>query len=158
MTSSRSASSTIMRATLAWCGVITAVLAVLGAVLGYLYAGTDGLWSALVGVVLAAVFLGMTALSILIAGRAQGPDQITLFFGIVVGAWILKLVVFIVVMLLLRGQPWIQGTVFLVAIILSVLASLIVDAVVLAKVRVPYTGDVALPESSEDDADGSARS
>ncbi|MFV0319889.1 MAG: hypothetical protein ACK5IN_05920 [Microbacterium sp.] len=158
MTAPRSASSTIMRMTLAWCGIVTTILAVLGALFGYLYAGIDGLWSALVGVVLAAVFLGMTALSILIAGRAQGPDQLTLFFGIVVGAWILKLIIFVVVMLLLRGQPWIEGTVFLVAVIVSVLASLVVDAVVLSKARVPYTGDVALPESSEGGAHGPGRS
>ena len=148
----------ILRTTLVWSAVLTGILAVAGALIGYLVGGLDGLWSALVGVLLAAVFLGMTAGSILIAGRAQGPDRVTLFFGIVVGAWVLKLLVFVVVLLLLRGQPWVQGGVFLVAVIVSVLASLVVDAVVLSRARVPYTGDVALPASSEEEGDEAGRS
>jgi len=148
----------ILRTTLVWSAVLTGILAVAGALIGYLVGGLDGLWSALVGVLLAAVFLGMTAGSILVAGRAQGPDRVTLFFGIVVGAWVLKLLVFVVVLLLLRGQPWVQGGVFLVAVIVSVLASLVVDAVVLSRARVPYTGDVALPQASEEGGDEAGRS
>lgn len=148
----------ILRTTLVWSGVLTGILAVVGAIIGFLVGGPNGLWSALVGVLLAAVFLGMTAGSILLAGRAQGPDRVTLFFGIIVGAWVIKLIVFVVVLLVLRGQPWVQGGVFFVAVIVSVLASLVVDAVALARARVPYTGDVALPQSYDDEADGAGRS
>ena len=72
------------------------------------------------------------ALSILIANRWYGDDlYVPVFFGIVLGGWILKFVVFIVVLLVLRGQPWVDPTVFFVSVVVSVLASLVVDVVVL---------------------------
>src|SRR4051794_33766692 len=38
-------STPILRATLTWSAVVTAALAVIGSVIGYLVAGQDGLWS-----------------------------------------------------------------------------------------------------------------
>lgn len=154
MSPDRPSHTIVFRSTLLWSALVTAILAVIGAVAGYAVAGIDGLWSALVGVFLAALFLGMTAVIMLIAGRMQGPDRITAFFGIVIGGWAIKLVVFIVVLIVLRGQPWIQGQVFFFAVLASVIASLVIDLVVMAKARVPYVGDVALPTSSDDPADG----
>jgi hypothetical protein len=145
--------------TLVWSAVITGILAVVGAVIGYLVAGPTGLASALVGVLLAGLFLGMTALIILIAGRLPpGPMQIPTFFGIVLGGWVVKLVVFIVALLVLRGQPWIEPFIFFFSVLVSVIASLVVDLVVMARARVPYVGDVDLPtssEASEERTDGS---
>jgi hypothetical protein len=159
MTSPRSSSSVILRMTLVWSAVITGILAVVGAVIGYLVAGPTGLASALVGVLLAGLFLGMTALIILIAGRLPaGPMQIPTFFGIVLGGWVVKLVVFIVALLVLRGQPWIEPFIFFFSVLVSVIASLVVDLVVMARARVPYVGDVDLPtssEASEERTDGS---
>jgi hypothetical protein len=150
MTSPRSSSSVILRMTLVWSAVITGILAIVGAVIGYLIAGPTGLASALVGVLLAGLFLGMTALIILIAGRLPpGPAQIPTFFGIVLGGWVVKLVVFIVALLLLRGQPWIEPFIFFFSVLVSVIASLVVDLVVMARARVPYVGDVDLPTSAD---------
>jgi membrane-bound metal-dependent hydrolase YbcI (DUF457 family) len=67
----------------------------------------------------------------------------------VLGGWILKFVVFIVALLLLRGQPWLDPTVFFVAVVVSVLASLVVDVVVLTRMRVPHVSDVTLPTDPE---------
>jgi len=143
-------STPILRTTLVWSAGVTAVLAVAAAVIGFLVAGTTGLWSALLGVLIAAVFLAITALSILIANRWYGDDlYVPIFFGIVLGGWILKFVVFIVALLLLRGQPWLDPTVFFVAVVVSVLASLVVDVVVLTRMRVPHVSDVTLPTDPE---------
>jgi hypothetical protein len=149
--SPNSVSSTpILRTTLVWSAGVTAVLAVAAAIIGFLVAGTTGLWSALLGVLIAAVFLAITALSILIANRWYGDDlYVPIFFGIVLGGWILKFVVFIVALLLLRGQPWLDPTVFFVAVVVSVLASLVVDVVVLTRMRVPHVSDVTLPTDPE---------
>lgn len=139
-------STPILRTVLVWSGTVTAVLAVLAAVVGFLVAGTTGLWSALAGVLVAAVFLGITGASILIANRWFGDAlYVPIFFGIVMGGWILKLVVFIVILLVLRGQPWIEPSVFFVAAVVSVLASLVVDVVVMVRMRVPHVSDVELP-------------
>jgi hypothetical protein len=115
-----------------------------------LVGGLPGLWSALIGVVLTAVFLGMTAVIILLAGRMQGPEKLPFFFGIVLGGWALKLVIFVVALLLLRGQSWLNGWVFFFAVLASVIASLVIGMVVLARARVPYVGDVELPTASEE--------
>lgn len=150
MSQSPVSSTPILRTVLKWSGIVTAILAVLAAVVGYLVAGTTGLWSALAGVVLAAVFLAITAASILIANRWYGDDlYVPVFFGIVLGGWILKFVVFIVALLLLRGQPWIDPTVFFLSVVVSILASLVVDVVVLTRMRVPHVSDVELPTDPE---------
>jgi hypothetical protein len=139
-------STPILRTVLVWSATVTAVLAVIGAIVGFLVAGTTGMWSALVGVLVAAVFLGITGASILIANRWFGdPLYVPIFFGVVMGGWIVKLVLFIVILLALRGQPWIEPAVFFVAIVVSVLASLLVDVVVLVRMRVPHASDVQLP-------------
>lgn len=141
----------VVGAMLRWSSVVTGVLAIAGATIGYLVGGLTGLASALTGVVLAGLFLAMTAVIILIAGRLPaGPTQIPTFFAIVLGGWVIKLVVFIAALLLLRGQPWVQPQVFFFAVLASVIASLVVDVVVMARARVPYVGEVALPTASDD--------
>lgn len=145
-------STPILRTALTWSAVVTGVLAVVLGVIGYLVDGTTGLWSALVGVVVTALFLAITAGSILVANRWFGdPLYVQIFFGIVLGGWILKLVVFIVAMLVLRGQPWVNPTILFIAIVASVLASLVVDVVVMLKMRVPVVSESVLPTEVIDD-------
>ena len=139
-------SNPLLRTTLLWSAVVTAGLAIVGAIIGYAVAGTSGLWSALVAVLLAAVFLGLTAGTILVANRWYGDPLYTpIFFGAVMGGWIVKFALFIVVLFVLRGAPWLNGTVFFVALVVSVIASLAIDVVVMLRMRVPYVGDVSLP-------------
>lgn len=143
-------SNRVFRTTLLWSAAITAGLAVAGALIGFAVAGTSGLWSALIAILLAAVFLSLTAGTILIANRWYGdPLYVPIFFGAVMGGWIVKFALFIVVLLVLRGQPWLNGTVFFVALVVSVVASLIIDVVVMLKMRVPYAGDANLPTLSD---------
>jgi len=131
----------------AWFAVAVAVV---GGAVGFLVAGVPGLIGGLLGAVLAAVFLGLTAASMLIAGRAtKGDSTNPIFFAIVIGVWVLKLVVFIVVEVLLRGQPWFNPFVFFGATVVVVLGSLILDVVALYRARVPYVTDVTLPGESD---------
>ena len=139
-------SNRLLRTTLLWSAIVTAGLAVVGAIVGFAVAGTSGLWSALVAVLLAAVFLGLTAGTILVANRWYGDPLYTpIFFGAVMGGWIVKFALFIVVLFVLRGAPWLNGTVFFVALVVSVIASLAIDVVVMLRMRVPHVGDVSLP-------------
>ena len=142
--------ATILARALVYGGILTVVIAILGSVVGYLVAGGPGLVSALIGAGLTALFMGFTALSIVLAARvSQGAASSTLFFGIVLGVWLLKFVVFIVVLVLLRNQPFIEPLVMLVAIIAAVVGSLVVDVIAYVGARVPYVGDVALPGDSK---------
>ncbi|MFE7846511.1 hypothetical protein ACFUTX_15100 [Microbacterium sp. NPDC057407] len=139
-------STPILRTVLVWGGIVAGSLAVIAGLVGYLVAGPNGLWSGLAGVLVGAAFLAITVISILIANRWYGDAlYVPIFFGIVLGGWILKFVVFLVLLFVLRGQPWIDPTVFFLALVASVLASLAVDVVVLTRMRVPHVSDVQLP-------------
>ncbi len=149
MSPSPVSSTPILRTVLVWSGAVTAGLLIVGGLVGFLVAGLDGLWSALAGVLIAALFLGITAASILIANRWFGDAlYVPIFFGIVLGGWLLKFVVFLVALFVLRDQPWIVGPVFFLALVASVLASLVIDVIVLLRMRVPVV-DVELPTDPE---------
>ena len=128
----------VLRRTLAFGFAFAAAIAVVGGVIGLLVAGPIAAWSAVIGAVMAGVFLGITALSILIAVRFD----IVAFFGIVLGAWLLKFVAFIVAALALRDQPWTNPTALFLSLIAGVIASLVVDVVVVMKTRMPYVSDL----------------
>ena len=128
----------VLRRTLAYGFAFAAAIAVVGGVIGLLVAGPIAAWSAVIGAAMAGVFLGITALSILIAVRFD----IVAFFGIVLGAWLLKFVAFIVAALALRDQPWINPTALFLSLIAGVIASLMVDVVVVMKTRMPYVSDL----------------
>ncbi|MDJ1113038.1 hypothetical protein [Microbacterium dauci] len=145
-------STLVLRRTLLWSAAATGALVVVGAVVGLLIAGVPGLWSALVAVLTAAVFLAMTAGSILLANRWYGDALfVPIFFGSVMGAWILKFVLFLVVLFVVRDQPWLVPLIFLVALVVSILASLAIDVVVMLKMRIPHASDVTLPTAADID-------
>ncbi|MDQ1137460.1 hypothetical protein QE410_002259 [Microbacterium sp. SORGH_AS 1204] len=143
-------STPVLRTALVWGGIVTVVLLMIGAVVGFLVGGGPGLGSALAGVAVSAIFLAVTATSILVANRWYGDAlYVPIFFGIVLGGWLLKLILFIVAIAVLRGQDWVDLVVFYVALVVSVLASLAVDVVVLMRMRVPSASDVMLPTDPE---------
>lgn len=141
----------VFRRALVWGAIATAVIAVAGGAIGFAVAGSDGLFSALAGAALAFVFMGLTAVTILVANRWTRDQLFSgIFFGVVLGGWLLKLVLFVIVLIVLRGAPWIQPQVFFFAVVASVLTSLAIDAVVMIRTRAPYV-DVALPEQVVED-------
>lgn len=119
-------------------------LVVLGAI-GFMVAGQAGLVGALIGSAISIVFLGLTALSILIANRFAASDFfVVVFFVIVLGTWLFKFVAFIIAALLLRDQPWLNPTILFISIIVGVLVSLLVDVFVVVKSRLPYVSDIKI--------------
>jgi hypothetical protein len=136
----------ILKRILAYGGILAIVIAVVGSIIGSILAGPVGLTSALIGTAMAVVFLGITAASIVLATRAAKGDLLSIvFFGIVMGAWLLKLVIFIVLIMLLKDQPWIQTQILFLTVVVAVVGTLVVDVVVIARSRLPYVSDVSLP-------------
>ena len=93
--------------------------------------------------------MGITAVSILLANRFASSDVfVGVFFGIVLGGWLLK---FIVVHRA-RGRAaradWLNPMVLFVSLVAGCIASLVVDVLVVAKSRMPYVSDVDLPKAS----------
>lgn len=143
-------SNRVFRTSLLWGGVLTVVLAAGGAIVGGIVDDSRGAVSALLGALVAAFFFSFTAISILVANRQSKSELfVPLFFGIVMGGWIVKFVVFLVLAWVLRQQPWINEKVFFLTMIVGVLCSLVIDVVVAMRTRIPHTGDVALPGEEE---------
>jgi hypothetical protein len=139
-------SAEILKGSLKWGGILAIAIAVIGGGLGLLFDGNRGLISALVGTAMSIVFLGITAASILFANRWFGTDLfVPIFFGIVMGGWLVKFVLFMVLAVLLKDQPWINPTVLFLSIIAGVIAALTVDVIIVSKSRMPYVSDVTLP-------------
>ncbi|MDQ0574802.1 hypothetical protein [Agromyces albus] len=145
-------SNPVLRKALTWGGVLAGVIAIVSASLGFVVDGTSGLVSGLIGTLMAVVFMGITAASILVANRFAGSDLfVGAFFGIVLGGWLLKFIAFIVLVVLLRDAAWLNPTVLFLSLVAGVIASLVVDVLVVAKSRMPYASDVQLPKPPADD-------
>ncbi|CAN5598310.1 hypothetical protein BH10ACT7_BH10ACT7_24980 [soil metagenome] len=142
--------ASVLGRALVYGAILTVGIALVGSIIGYLAAGVPGLLSALIGAGLTALFMGFTALSIVIAAKVTKDEpSSTLFFGIVLGMWLLKFVVFIVILVLLRDQPFLQPLVMFFSILAAVIGSLVVDVVAFLRSRVPYVGDIELPGDAE---------
>jgi hypothetical protein len=138
----------VLKNTLKYGSLFGLALTVVGAGVGFLAAGTTGLVSGLIGAVMAFLFLGVTAASILLAARlAHGDFLNPVFFIVVLGGWLLKFAIFLVLLILLKDQPWIDNIVLLLTVIVGVVGSLAVDVTVVARSRQPYV-DVTLPASA----------
>ena len=112
-------------------------IAIVGGVIGFLIASVAGLVSALIGAAMALLFVSMTALSVWLGGKLSLGG----FFGVVLGGWIFKLLLFIGLVLVLKGASFIVGPILFVCIVLSVLGSLTLDAIAVTKARIPTVGN-----------------
>jgi O-antigen/teichoic acid export membrane protein len=139
--------SQILARVLKYTGILAIVLAVVGGVLGYVLAGSDGLVSVLLGTAVAIVFAAITAISLMIAIKFE----IAAFFGIVMGSWLLKMVLFIAAILLLRDQPFINDVALFVALVVAIVGTVVIDAYVVMTSRMGYVSDVSLPSKPETD-------
>ncbi len=132
-------SAPVLTRALVFGAIVTVAVAVFGSIVGVIVAGLPGLVSALLGAGLTALFLGATTLSIVLAQRAtrDRPSSGT-FFGIVLGMWVLKFVVFVIVLILVRDQPWLNAYVFFFAMVAAVIGSLITDIIALQGAHVSH--------------------
>jgi len=148
-------SATILARALVYGAILTVTIAIVGSIIGFLVAGPEGLWSALIGAGLTALFMVFTSASIVLAAKVtKNEPSSTLFFGIVLGMWLLKFVVFIVLLVLLQAQPFVQPLILFFSILAAVLGSLVVDVVAFLGARVPYVGDVELPGDTSSPRNG----
>ncbi|TFB99833.1 hypothetical protein E3O42_13165 [Cryobacterium adonitolivorans] len=138
----------ILTEVLKYTGLLAIAIAVIGGGLGYLFAGTDGLISALIGTALAVLFASITAVSIIGAMRFD----IAAFFGIVMGAWLLKIVVFIVILALLRDAPFVHTMVLFLTVIAGAVGTMLIDVIVVFRSKLGYASNVTLPSSPDETA------
>jgi hypothetical protein len=141
-----STASPIFRQIIVYGSILALAIGVVGSIVGFLVDGPTGLVSALLGTLMAFVFTAVTAGSILLANRATKSDLLNpVFLIIVLGGWILKFIVFLVLIFILKDQPWVNTVVMFLSIVAAVIGSLVVDVVVVARTRMPYVSDITLP-------------
>ncbi|MGV8968979.1 MAG: hypothetical protein ACOH1J_00870 [Microbacteriaceae bacterium] len=142
----------ILKRIIGYGAVLALGIAVVGGAVGFFVDGGRGVVSALLGTAIAFLFLAVTAGSILLGNSAAKSDFLSpIFFSTVLGGWILKFVLFLIIIVLLKDQPWINTTVLFLSIIAAVIGSLVVDVMVIARSRLPYVSDIALPGDTSDE-------
>lgn len=145
----------IMQRILLWGGLLALGVAVVGGLIGWMLAAGAGVASALVGTALAIVFCMLTAGSILLALKASRGTMLSgAFFGIVLGGWLVKFALFIVLVFVLGGQDWLHRGVAFGTLVAAVLGSLVIDCVVIATSRQPVVEAEAEDETQGRPASG----
>lgn len=128
---------------LGWGAVATVALMLAFGVIGFFVSGSQGVIGGVLGAALAFVLLGLTIGSIAFANQRfiQHENYVVIFFAVVVGAWLLKLIAFIVVVVLLRDAPWLDTRIMFFSLIAGIVVSLIIDVLVVTKSRMLYVSD-----------------
>jgi hypothetical protein len=123
-----------MRRILRVGSVAGALLLLTAALAGWLVRGEAGLWAGVVGALLPLGFFGVTVVVALASARMSATS-----LGVaVLGSWLVKMVLLIVVLVLLRDAQFYDRTVFGVVLLLGIVAALAVEALVVVRTRVPY--------------------
>ncbi len=115
--------------------ILLAVLAVAGPVVGWFVSGSRGVWGAVVGAALAAVFSLTTPLVML---RTVRSSLVTVT-GVVMGTWLIKVVVVVAVLAAVRNADALDKQVLGFVLLVGVLGSLAADLKATSDVRIPYT-------------------
>ncbi|GAB2911432.1 hypothetical protein GCM10027047_06950 [Rhodococcus aerolatus] len=116
-------------------GAVGAVgLAVVAGVLGLLVRGTPGLWGGLLGAAVAAAFVVFTAVAVLLT-RDLAP---TVSGAVLLGSWIVKLLLLVVVLALLRGLTFYDRTTLGLTVVLAAVGLLSLETLAVLRTRVPY--------------------
>lgn len=113
--------------------LLIAGIAALGSAIGFFAAGLPGLFGALVGSVIALVFVSLTAISVLVGGKLSLGG----FYGVVLGGWLLKVMIFIGAIAIIKQIDGLNRVAIFATIVASVLGSLAVDGFVVTKSRIP---------------------
>lgn len=126
-----------------WGVIATITSMVVFSGIGFLVNQVPGLLGGLIGAAIGGVLLLVTVGSIAFGNRfASSPIYPQIFFSIVLGAWALKLIGFIIAVVLLKEQAWLDTTILFIGLVATVLVSIVIDVVIVARARLPLTVDL----------------
>jgi len=109
-------------------------ITLLGSVIGFLVAGQSGVLAAITGGGAAFVFTALTALSLLL-GSKLGLGG---FLGVVLGGWLIKMVLFLVLFSALTRADWLtfeSRPVVFFTVVAAVIGGLVLDTLIVTKAR-----------------------
>lgn len=126
--------------------VLTAVLGVGGAGVGYLAAGMPGLWGGLMGTGIVAFFMLTTA----VVMRLTADRPLHVASAAFIGSWLLKIVIVFAVLVAVRDRDFYDPLVFFITFTLAILGSLMIEMSAGLQARVSYVDPSQAPRSSTD--------
>lgn len=122
-----------------WGIIATVASMIVFAGIGFAVRGQVGLVGGLLGAAIGGALLLVTVASIAFANRfVRSPMYLQIFMGIVMGAWVVKLIGFVAAAVLLRDQPWLDPQLLFISLVATVLVSIVIDVIIVARARVPY--------------------
>jgi hypothetical protein len=128
---------TVLRRALVGGIAVSLAIGVVAGLVGLLVAGPGGLASGLVGAGFAFLFLGLTITGLMVSNRLIGSTDPVPALVVVLSSWFAKVVLFIVAMVVVGRQPWVQPMVLFLSLVVAVMAFLVLDVVVVARARIP---------------------
>ena len=111
-----------------------AALAIIGLPVGWLVDGGAGLLAAEVGVGVAAL-AGITTQAAMMVGHRRTPHMMA---AIVLGSWLLKMIIIVIVLLVLQGVDGFHRGLFAVFMLVGVFGTIAADLWAVRASRVPY--------------------
>jgi hypothetical protein len=123
-----------MRRILRVGGIAAAVALPVSALLGFLADGAAGAWGALIGMGLAVAFFAVTIGVALVTARMD-PTRLGIW---VLGSWLVKMLLLVVVLALLRDAEFYSRPALFVALLVGTAGSLLLEARIVTTTRVPY--------------------
>lgn len=131
--SSAGSAQELFRSVLVRGSLLSIVVAALGGGIGWIVVGSNGLAGGLIGAAIAFVFSSLTALSVLFGARLPLGG----FFGLVLGGWILKLVIFMALIVNLKGAEWLDGKTLFFSLVAAIIGTLTIDSLAVLRARIP---------------------
>ena len=128
-----SSAQDLFRRAIAYGAYLAIAIAVIGSGFSLLTVGLPGVYAALIGAAISTSFSLMTIFSVWFGSKLP----LNGFYALVLGGWLIKAVLFGVVLSILQGAQNFNGPVFFFAIVAGVLGGLGIDSWLVLKARIP---------------------
>ena len=123
----------LFRKAVSYGTLLAVAIAAVGSVVSLLTVGLPGVYAALIGAAISTSFSLMTIGSVWLGSKLP----LNGFYALVLGGWLIKVVLFGVVLAILQGAQNFNGPVFFFAIVAGVLGGLGIDSWLVLKARIP---------------------
>lgn len=128
-----SSAQDLFRRAIVYGAYLAIAIAVIGSGISALTVGLPGVYAALIGAAISTSFSVMTIFSVWFGSKLP----LNGFYALVLGGWLIKVVLFGVVLAILQGAQNFNGPVFFFAIVAGVLGGLGIDSWLVLKARIP---------------------
>lgn len=134
-----------MKSAVKWGVMGLIALAVVGALLGGLFAGMEGVYGALIGAAVGGGFILFTALGVLLTAKLPALTA----GAVLLGTWLLKMILAMVVLFVLSDMDFYNKTALVLVIIMSLVVVLGAETYGVLGTKTPYVDPT--PSSNVDD-------